>query len=174
MMRADGRTRAASPWGQVHGCMYAIRTRNDDVVVIQLHNGRMKPMLYTPKMVAHAEMGLFPGGSAQSSKTGRESIGSATPSIVRPGTSVSPTKANVMMRADGRTRAAPPWGQVHGCMYAIRARNDDVVIIPLHTGRMRTMLYTLKMVAHAEMGLFPGGSAQRLKTGWVSGWSAIP
>ena len=81
---------------------------------------------------------------------------------------VAVQSANVMMRADGRTRAAPPWGQVHGCMYAIRARNDDVVIIPFTTGRMVAMLYTPKMVAHAEMGLFPGGSAQSSKTGRVS------
>ena len=56
---------------KVDGRRHAIRTRTDNVVVTPLLHGRMGAMLYTPKMVVYAEMGSFPGGSAQSSKTGR-------------------------------------------------------------------------------------------------------
>ena len=65
----------------VDGRTHAIRTRTDDVVVTLLLHGRMMAMLYTPKMVVYAEMGSFPGGSAQSSKTGRVSVRTVIPGI---------------------------------------------------------------------------------------------
>ena len=54
---------------RVDGRTHAIRTRTDDVVFTLLLHGQMEAMLFTPKMVVYAAMGLFHGGSAQSSKT---------------------------------------------------------------------------------------------------------
>ena len=59
--------------------LHAIRNRNDGVGFSLFFRAQVEIMLLNPKMVAYAEMDLFPGGSAQSSKTGPLSIGSATP-----------------------------------------------------------------------------------------------
>ena len=137
--------------------------------------------MYTPKMVFYAEMGSFPGGSAQSSKTGRVSMRTVIPGDgfanlvpmllgpnvhwcwrMTPAHKGTPRlEMEVTQKVDGRT-------------HAIRTRTDDVVVTLLPHGRMRAMLYTLKMVVYAEMGSFPGGSAQSPKTGRVSMRTVLP
>ena len=60
---------------KVHGRRHAMRNRNDDVNRGRSFRGQLGVMLFNPRMFAYAVMSLFPGGSAQNSKTGSLSIG---------------------------------------------------------------------------------------------------